>query len=148
MGTTHVISGLRNKRARIAGLILADQRAIAQRQEQLAMLDAVILMFSPDCDPDMIPPIRPGSHGLFFGYRELSRLCIDFMREADGPVALDQIVDRAIETKGFTADRRLRKHISDTTRAMLLRMVRKGLVRKVVDAPDTWWELAGHAERE
>ena len=143
MGNTFVISGLRNKRARIAGLILADQRAIAQRQEQLAMLDAVILMFSPDCDPDMIPPIRPGSHGLFFGYRELSRLCVDCLREADGPVRLDQIVDRAIEVKGFAPDKRLRRHIGDTTRAMLLRLARKGLVRKIVDAPDTWWELAG-----
>ena len=141
MGNTHVISGLRNKRARIAGLVLVDQRAIARRQEQLAMLDAVILMFSPDCNPEMIPPIRPGSQGLFFGYRELSRLCVDCLRQANGPVRLDQIVDRAIEVKGFTDDRRLRKHISDTTRASLLRMVRKGLVRKIIDAPDTWWEL-------
>jgi hypothetical protein len=141
MGNTHVISGLRNKRARIAGLVLVDQRAIARRQEQLAMLDAVILMFSPDCNPEMIPPIRPGSQRLFFGYRELSRLCVDCLRQANGPVRLDQIVDRAIEVKGFTDDRRLRKHISDTTRASLLRMVRKGLVRKIIDAPDTWWEL-------
>jgi len=142
MGNTFVISGLRNKRARIAGLILADQRAIAQRQEQLAMLDAVILMFSPDCDPDMIPPIRPGSHGVFFGYRELSRLCVDCLREANGPIRLDQIVDRAIEAKGFTTDKRLRRHIGDTTRATLLRMVRKGLVRKIIDEPDAWWALA------
>jgi hypothetical protein len=141
MGNTFVLSGLRNKRARIAGMILADERAIAQRQEQLAVLDAVILMFSPDCHPDMIPPIRPGSHGLFFGYRELSRICVDCLREANGPVLLDQIVNRAIEAKGFTDDRRLRKHISDTARAMLLRMMRKGLVRKIIAEPDTWWEL-------
>ena len=141
MGNTHVISGLRNKRARIAGLVLVDQRAIARRQEQLAMLDAVILMFSPDCNPEMIPPIRPGSQRLFFGYRELSRLCVDCLRQANGPVRLDQIVDRAIEVKGFTDDRRLRRHIGDTARATLLRMVRKGLVRKIIDEPDTWWEL-------
>lgn len=106
------------------------------------MLDAVILMFSPDCNPDMIPPIRPGSHGLFFGYRELSRICVDCLREAKGPVRLDQIVDRAIEAKGFTNDTRLRKHITDTARQTLMRLARKGLVRKIMDQPDTWWELA------
>jgi hypothetical protein len=143
MGNTHVISGLRNKRARIAGLMLADQKAMAQRQEQLAMLDAVILMFSPDCSPEMIPPIRPGSHGLFFGYRELSRICVDCLREANGPVRLDQIVDRAIEVKGFTNDKRLRRHIGDTARQTLLRLARKGLVRKIMAAPETWWELTG-----
>lgn len=142
MGNTFVISGLRNKRARIAGQIAVDQQAIAKRQEQIAMLDAVILMFSPDCNPDMIPPIRPGSHGLFFGYRELSRFCMDCLRQANGPISLDQIVDRAIEAKGFTADRRLRRHVGDTARASLLRMVRRGLVRKIVDEPDVWWELA------
>jgi hypothetical protein len=143
MGEPHVLTALKNKRARIAGEIAANQRAVAQRQEQLAILDAVILMFAPDCNPEMIPPIRPGSHGMFFGYRELSRLCMDYMRRANGPVKLGQIVDHAIAVKGFTSDRRLRRHIGDTTRATLLRMARRGLVRKIVEAPETWWELAG-----
>ena len=141
MGNTFVISGLRNKRARIAGEIVTAQRAIDQRREELAKLDAVILMFSPDCHPDMIPPIRPGSHGLFFGYRELSRLCIDCLREAKGPVRHDQIVDRAMNAKGFAMDPRLRKHIADTARQTLNRMVQKGFVRRVMGGRDAWWEL-------
>ena len=143
MGEPHVLTALKNKRARIAGEIAANQRAVAQRQEQLAILDAVILMFAPDCNPEMIPSIRPGSHGLFFSYRELPRLCMDYLRRAKGPVNLDQIVDHAIAVKGFVPDRRLRRHIGDTTRATLLRMARRGLVRKIVEAPETWWELAG-----
>ena len=143
MGNTFVISGLRNKRARIAGEIVAAQRAIDQRREELAKLDAVILMFSPDCNPDMIPPIRPGSHGLFFGYSELSRICIDCLREAKGPVRHDRIVDRAIEAKGFAVDARLRKHIADTARQTLNRMVQKGVVRRVLGGVDAWWELVG-----
>jgi len=103
----------------------------------------VIWMFAPDCNPDMIPPIRPGSHGLFFRYRELSRLCVDHLRGAKVPVMLDQIVARAIATKGFEVDTRLRRHISDTTRATLLRMERKGTVRRILEGPDTWWELVG-----
>lgn len=143
MGEPHVFTALRNKRARIAGEIAASQRTVAQRREELAKLDAVIRMFAPDCNPDMIPPIRPGSHGLFFGCRELSRICVACLREADGQVRFDQIVERAIAAKGFNVDGRLRRHISDTARATLLRIVRKGLVRRMLEQPDTWWEVVG-----
>jgi hypothetical protein len=99
--TSPVINALRNKRARIAGEIRAAEGAIAQRREELETLDAVIRMFAPDCNPEMTPPILAGSHGLFFRYRELSRLCVDCLRKAKGPVRLDQIVDYAIAAKGW-----------------------------------------------
>jgi hypothetical protein len=141
MGTAFVISGLKNKRARIAGEIAAAQRAIDQRRAELAQLDAVIRMFSPDCNPDMIPPIRPGSHGLFFSYRELPRLVLSIMRPADGPMRFDRIVSQVILAKGIEPDGHLRKHIADTTRATLGRLGAKGIVRRVLDEPDVWWEL-------
>jgi hypothetical protein len=59
MGNTFVISGLRNKRARIAGEIAHAQRLLDQRRAELAQVDAVIRMFTPDCNPDMILPIQP-----------------------------------------------------------------------------------------
>ena len=142
MGDTFAISALRRKRARIAGEIIAAERAIAQRREELMMIDAVLLMFSPDCHPDMIPPIRPGSHGLFFKYRELPRLCLDILREARVPVRFDHLVARVIAARGIEPDGHLRRHIADTTRAALLRMTRRGIVRRLVNEPDTWWELA------
>jgi hypothetical protein len=104
------------------------------------MLDTVIGVFTPDCDPDMTPPIRRGSHGLFFGYRELARLCMAHLQEAKGPVRLDEIVDRAIAVKGFEVDARLRQQISRIARATLMRMVKRGMVRRIIEAPDTWWE--------
>jgi len=141
MGDTFVISGLKRKRARLEGEIRALQRALGQRQEERAMIDAVLLMFAPDCNPDMIPPIRPGSHGLFFGYRELPRLCLDVLRKAGKPVALGAIVEWIIAAKGLTLDGRLRKHVTGTTRAALIRLERRGVVRRVLVEPDTWWEL-------
>jgi hypothetical protein len=132
---------------------MVNQRAVDQRREELAMLDAAIRRFASDCDRDKLPPIRPGSHG-FFGYREMSRHCVDCPRKANGPVKPDQIVDLAIPVKGFNADSRLRKHISDTVRGTLVRMVRKGLVRRVHHPMRTplvpprcpWWRgETGHA---
>ncbi len=64
MLTAHVLSALRKKRARMAGEIEADERAIAKRREALATMDVVIRMFSPECHPDMIPSVRPYLRGL------------------------------------------------------------------------------------
>lgn len=143
MGEPHVISGLKAKRARIAGEIIQAQEVVARRTAELLALDAVIRMFSPDCDPEMIAPIRPARHGLFFRYREVSRLCLDILRHAEGPIMLERIVARIMDIKGLPDDRRLRKHVTDTVRASLMRTARKGLVRRVLDHPDTWWELVG-----
>jgi hypothetical protein len=142
METTHVLTGLRDKRARIAGEIQAAAHALAERQEQLATLDAVIRMFVPDCHPDMIPPIRPISRGLFFKHAELPRLCIGILRNAACPMGLDKIVEAVIEAKGFTLEGRVRRHISDSTRGTLMRMTTRGVVRRIIDYPETWWELA------
>ena len=73
MGDTFTISGLRRKRARVAGEIIQAQEIVARRTKELLAIDAVIRLFTPDCDPDMIPPIRPSTRGLFFQYRELGR---------------------------------------------------------------------------
>jgi len=87
-----VLSGLRQKRARIAGGIAQAREVIPRRTEELAAVDAALRLFAPDCDPEMIPPIKPAPHGLFFRYRELGRICLDVLRDADGPVTLDRIV--------------------------------------------------------
>lgn len=52
MGESHVISGLKAKRARIAGEIIVAQEIVARRTKELLAIDAVIRLFSPDCDPD------------------------------------------------------------------------------------------------
>ena len=59
----------------------------------------------------MIPSIRPLLRGLFFGYRELSRLTLDALREAGKPVALAGVVEYVVLTKGLDVDGRLRRHI-------------------------------------
>lgn len=142
MGDTFVISGLRNKRARLSGEIVQAQRLLDPKRAALAQIDAVIRMFTPDCNPDMISPIQPASRrDVFFRYKELPRLCLDVLRPAKEEMRLDHIVDRVVTLKGFTLDNHLRKHITDSVRATLMRLAQKGTVRRIVDEPDTWWEL-------
>ncbi len=143
MGNSFVISGLRAKRARLAGEIIQAQEIVASRTKELLALDAVIRLFTPDCDPDMIAPIRPTSHGLFFRYRELTRLCLTLLRRAGKPMTLYQIVGQVIAARGLPDDPTFRRHVSNTSRSALLRLARKGVVRRVLDEPDQWWELVG-----
>jgi len=92
MGEPHVISGLKSKRARIAGEIIRAQEIVSKRTQELLAIDTVLRMFSPDCDPDMIAPIRPTPRGLFFKYGELARLALAIMREGVARQALLRMV--------------------------------------------------------
>lgn len=141
MGHSYALSALYKKRARMAGEIEATERILVKKREALATLDTVIRMFEPECHPDMIPSVRPYLRGLFFGYRELTRLAIDALREVGKPVSLATVTDRIITAKGLDPDYRLRRHISDTARASLIRMERAGKVRRILDGADSWWEL-------
>jgi hypothetical protein len=143
MPEPHVITGLKAKRARIAGEIIQAQEVVARRTKEMLAIDAVILLFSPDCDPEMIPPIRPASRGLFFRYGQLARLCLTILREAKGPLTLDGVIDRVMAEKGLPDDRRVRRRIYEITRQCLLRQAQKGRVRRILDEPDQWWELVG-----
>jgi hypothetical protein len=51
-------------------------------------IDAVLLIFSPNCDPDMIAPTQPMLHALFFQYKVLGRLCLDTLRIVGRPMML------------------------------------------------------------
>ncbi len=142
MGHTFVISGLRDKRARMAGELAVVERDLAKRREALATIDAVIRMFEPDCNPDMIPPIRPAGRSLFFRRGELSRLCLSALRDAGKPVRCRTVAEWTIGAKGLDVpDARVRAKITEKVRMALARLERKGIVRKIVDWPDAWWEL-------
>ena len=143
MAEPHVITALKAKRARIAGEIIQAQEIVARRTKEVLSIDAVLRLFLPDCNPDMIAPIRPTSHGLFFQYKELTRLCLDALRKARKPVTLEWIADAVMAAKGLPDDKRLRRHVMDAARQSLMRQAQKGRVRRLIEHPDTWWELTG-----
>jgi len=146
MGEPHIISGLKTKRARIAGEIIQAQEIVAQRTRELLAIDAVLRMFTPDSNPDMIAPIRPAPRGAFFRYGELSRLAINILRQVGKPVTLNAIVGLAMQGKGLADDPHLKRNVTNVARQALFRLERKGVLRRVLVEPDTWWELVGDME--
>lgn len=65
------------------------------------------------------------------------------MREAAKPMMGSLIADYAIAAKGLDVDRRVRGRIRRKVNTTLRRLERRGLVRGLLRAPDTWWEVAG-----
>lgn len=141
MRDTFVISGLRKKRARIAGEIDAFERRIAPLRETLAQLDAALLIFQPGADPDLIRSIMPMRRYLQFRHGEQRRLCLEVLRK--GPATARQVCEHAMKAKGMNLDDApLRRAITEQVRVALARMAVRGVVRKIVLAPEIWWEVA------
>ena len=144
MPDTFAILALRRKRARIAGEIEAAERRIAPLRETLAHLDAVLRLFDAVRDPELIPAIRPCQRGLFFGHGQQTRLCLEALREAGRPMRARAVAEYAMMAKGLPVDdRHVCEGIADQVRIALTRLEKRGMVRRVVVAPEVWWELVG-----
>jgi hypothetical protein len=147
MPDTFVVSGLRRKRAHLAGEIELAQRLIDKQRGTLATLDAVIRLFEPQSNPELIASIRPaGQRCLFFRRGEQTRLCVSALREAGKPVTTRQVADYAMAAKGLDPEPRVRERIIEHVRGTLTRLADKGVTRKIVERPDVWWELVGSGE--
>jgi hypothetical protein len=142
MGDTFAIFALRRKRAHLAGEINAAQRAIMRQRDTLATLDAVIRLFEPAGNPELIPAIRPVSRrSLYFRNGEQPRLCVSALREAGKPVTTRHVAEYVMEAKGLNLEPVVRVAITEGVRSCLARLAGKGVVRKIVEWPEVWWGL-------
>lgn len=142
MGDTFAILALRRKRARLAGEIEAIERTITPLRLALPQLDAVIRLFEPKSNPELIPAIRPTRHGLFFRRGEQARLILSALRDAGKPVRAPWVAEHTMLVKGIPVDdAEVRTAIATQTRVALARLEKRGSVRRIIQAPETWWEL-------
>ena len=146
MADPHVISALREKRALVAGLIEKLERKLEQHRADLTHIDGVLRLFQPDRDPGDIKPKRTYARRTrYFARNELSRLCMDALRAADGKlITTDEIAGRIIEAKGFDAtDAALRKAISEQALTVMRSFRKRGTVEQIGLGRGVRWKLAG-----
>jgi hypothetical protein len=146
MADPHVISALREKRALVAGLIEKLERKLEQHRADLTHIGGVLRLFQPDRDPGEIKPKRTYARRTrYFARNELSRLCMDALRAADGALlTTDEIAGRIIEAKGFdAADAALRKAIGDQVLAILRSFRKRGMIEQIGLGRGVRWKLAG-----
>jgi hypothetical protein len=148
MTDPHVISALREKRALVAGLIEKLERKLEQHRADLTHIDGVLRLFQPDRDPGEIKPKRTYVRRTrYFARNELSRLCMQALRTADGALlTTDEIAGRIIAAKGFdAADAALRKAIGEQSLALLRSFRKRGMVEQIGLGRGAHWNLANGA---
>ena len=133
---------LRRKRAYLAGEIAQAERQLADKYRTLKTLDATIQLFAHATNPELIPAIRPTRRGLFFREGEQMRLCITALRETGQPMSARQVAEHAMRAKGLPTDNApILRSIAVQVRVALGRLEGKGMVVRIVSAPDAWWAL-------
>ena len=144
MSETHVVSALRAKRAEISGYIHELEKKIGRLRASLLHVDASLLLFSPGTDPDVIPPKRPYRRTRYFAARELSRRCLDTLREANPtPMTTAQIAVIIMLAKGYPADDDALKTVMiEMVFTVLRRLCKDGSVIKSGTTQDAQWALA------
>ena len=145
MADPHVISALREKRALVAGRIEKLERKLEQHRADLTHIDGVLRLFQPDRDPGDIKPKRTYAwRTRYFARNELSRLCMDALRAADGDaMTTDEMAGRIIEAKGFdAADAVLRKAIGEQALATLRSFKKRGTVEQIGLGRGVRWKIA------
>ena len=140
MAELHVVSALRNERAELAGTVRQLEQQLAQQRANLAHLDATMQLFDPDIRPLEIRAKRQRARSAWFRQGECLRLIYDELRDAPGPVATRELVERIIRAKAIpAADDHRRALIQKTILAPLNRA--KQTIARVETAGVVSWRL-------
>jgi hypothetical protein len=144
MADPHVISVLREKRALVAGFIEKLERKLEQHRADLTHIDGVLRLFQPDHDPAEIKSKRTYARRTrYFARNELSRLCMDALRVANGKLSTtDEIAGRVMAAKGFeSTDAILQKAIGAQSLTLLRSFRKRNLVEQIGLGRGARWKL-------
>jgi hypothetical protein len=141
---THVVSALRKKRAEVAGHVHDLEKRVTTWRARLAHIDETIKIFSPETDPEAIPPKRTYHRARYFSGGEFARLCVDTLRRADGPLTTAEIVASVIKAKGLPDN--LAQALTEKTLAYLRTKLATASVVKTGKTQGARWALS-HGSR-
>jgi hypothetical protein len=141
MSEPHIVTTLRRKRAEIGGYIRDLERQIKRQRAALAHVDATIRLFAPGVNPDTIPPKRTYRRSRYFAKGELSRLCLDALRKAEGaPITAGEIARMAMSDKDLPADEGAVTHMVLTA---LRRFCKRGTAVREGTSRNARWAIKG-----
>jgi hypothetical protein len=147
MTDSHVISSLSRKRRDIAGEIAELEKQAAQKRADLAHVNAVLRLYDPKAAAEEVRPKHLAFRHRFFGNGELSRHCLNQLREAEGlAISADDIAIGAMRAKNMPlGDDPLRQKLVSTTLAALKRLSKRGSVEKIGEGVGARWRLTSDA---
>jgi len=110
----------------------------------LTHIDGALRVLRTNLDPETIPPRRVYNRTRYFARNELSRLCMDTLRQADGePLTAEEMTIRIMAAKGLDArDARLRAAIRVQAGSVLKRLHRQRIAAPSGKGVGATWHLA------
>ena len=131
MAESHVLSGLIAKRNETAGMIEHHKKAIGQLMEDVAHLDATILLFDPDRDLKALRPRKVLKRSRYFSPGEGQRALLTLMREVNEPLTAREIAGLLAQRQQLTlATPGEQFKFEKVVRGTLLRAARSGLLKE------------------
>lgn len=141
MTNEHVLSGLKAKRAELAGKIETMQREMRLLVATIGHIDAAIRTFDPTIDLEDILPKLPPRFQAFKG--EVSRIVLDALRESKTPLPVFDITLTVAAGRGISTDDKpfmiiLRRRVD----ACLRNLRKRGIVKSSRPSGSlTLWEI-------
>src|SRR5271156_6607178 len=97
MSEPHAISALRRKRSELSAELTQAERRFLDLHTALQALDAVLLSMDPAIEPQAIKPRLKRNPPNRFKGGQFTRLVLDVLRTADGPLSARDIANRIAE---------------------------------------------------
>jgi hypothetical protein len=91
MADPHVISALRQKRAKLSGELMTAEKRVLQLREDIASLDRTIRVFDPNAEPHTIRPVLRRKKPTLIPRGQCSRAVLDMLRHAHEPMTAREI---------------------------------------------------------
>jgi hypothetical protein len=128
----HVVTALIAKRAEIAGQIEHLQGQVRRLTVDLDHVEETLRLFAPEIDVASISPRPvPPMHHAFRG--ETSRIVLESLRKAVGPLSATQLTERVMRERGLNLnDAKLRRTMTHRVGACLRHWKReRGVIRSM-----------------
>ena len=139
-----VLSGLKRKRAEIAGIIAYHKGQIRRQKANLAHIDAAIKLWAPATRPNRIPAKKVYIRNRCFKPGELPRLCLELLRNATEPMTTAELGMAALARKGLsTDDVHTVRFAADRTSMVMAKLHKRGLVERIEGGRVLRWSIGG-----
>jgi hypothetical protein len=126
-----VVTTLTDRRARLAGEVRKLEERLGQARANLIHIDAVIRIFDPAYNPELITPKETRERSGWFENGEMPRLVLDTLRAATEPLTVRQISLAIAERRGFDPADKALLTVIDKRVDRSMRRHKRGLLEKI-----------------
>ena len=140
LSNKYAMAAMKQRRATIAGEIVATKSKLRHLKDALENIDATIRIFAPGFDPASVGAKRPRKRSKAFGAGDLSRLVLNALRGHGKPMATLDVIAAINAQLGFDeAAGHAMGHRARATLSYLSRV--RGIVVKTGERSEARWHL-------